>query len=110
MSFLLVAALPCLAVARFEWRTDVHPPMMGLASSPVNCTTDLASKAWVVENTWTEDEAGHLLVMADKVPTLKASDACGGHRCDKEACPCGCECGTASDPGLCYVPAAAHGG
>mmetsp|Transcript_4674 Transcript_4674/g.9477 ORF Transcript_4674/g.9477 Transcript_4674/m.9477 type:complete len:129 (+) Transcript_4674:31-417(+) len=35
---------------------------------------------------------------------LSAGDVCSGHRCDKEACPCGCECGTAADPGLCYVP------
>ena len=32
-------------------------------------------------------------------------DACSGHRCDTSACPCGCECGTAADPGLCFVPA-----
>jgi len=30
---------------------------------------------------------------------------CSGHRCDTDACPCGCECGTDQDPGLCYVPA-----
>jgi len=30
---------------------------------------------------------------------------CSGHRCDTLACPCGCECGTDADPGLCYVPA-----
>ena len=29
---------------------------------------------------------------------------CQGHRCDTAACPCGCECGTAADPGLCFVP------
>jgi len=36
-----------------------------------------------------------------------ADDACHGHRCDTSACPCGCECGTADDPGLCFVPEAA---
>lgn len=33
-----------------------------------------------------------------------AADSCSGHRCDSAACPCGCECGTSGDPGLCYVP------
>ena len=32
------------------------------------------------------------------------TNPCGGHRCDTVACPCGCECGTDKDPGLCYVP------
>ena len=36
-----------------------------------------------------------------------AHDVCTGHRCDTGACPCGCECGNATDPGVCYVPA--HG-
>ena len=35
-----------------------------------------------------------------------ANDVCTGHRCDTAACPCGCECGTAADPGLCFVPTA----
>merc|ERR1711959_127589 len=35
-----------------------------------------------------------------KVP----ANVCTGHRCDNAACPCGCECGTSDDPGLCYVP------
>tara|TARA_B100000795_G_scaffold65911_1_gene45000 strand:+ start:64 stop:1170 length:1107 start_codon:yes stop_codon:yes gene_type:complete len=34
----------------------------------------------------------------------KVTNPCFGHRCDTSACPCGCECGTASDSGLCYVP------
>jgi len=38
------------------------------------------------------------------VASMAYGDVCAGHRCDTEACPCGCECGTASDPGLCYVP------
>lgn len=33
-----------------------------------------------------------------------ADDVCKGHRCDTAACPCGCECGTKDNPGLCYVP------
>lgn len=36
---------------------------------------------------------------------LGASDTCGDARCDTAACPCGCECGNATDPGVCYVPA-----
>ena len=35
---------------------------------------------------------------------LSAGDVCTGHRCDTGACPCGCECGNLTDPGLCYVP------
>ena len=35
---------------------------------------------------------------------MRAENPCGGHRCDTEACPCGCECGNATDPGVCYVP------
>ena len=31
-------------------------------------------------------------------------DVCTGHRCDSSACPCGCECGSPTDPGLCFVP------
>lgn len=31
-------------------------------------------------------------------------DVCEGQRCDTTACPCGCECGNAADPGLCYAP------
>ena len=31
-------------------------------------------------------------------------DVCTGHRCDTAACPCGCECGSPTDPGLCFVP------
>eukprot|EP00929_Paragymnodinium_shiwhaense_P007837 TRINITY_DN111745_c0_g1_i1.p1 TRINITY_DN111745_c0_g1~~TRINITY_DN111745_c0_g1_i1.p1 ORF type:complete len:401 (+),score=71.70 TRINITY_DN111745_c0_g1_i1:107-1309(+) len=39
------------------------------------------------------------------VLTLASSeDPCGGHRCDSGACPCGCECGNATDPGVCYAP------
>mmetsp|Transcript_12749 Transcript_12749/g.40206 ORF Transcript_12749/g.40206 Transcript_12749/m.40206 type:complete len:197 (-) Transcript_12749:61-651(-) len=34
-----------------------------------------------------------------------SDDPCKGKRCDKDACPCGCECGKPSDPGLCYTPA-----
>ncbi|KAL1528735.1 hypothetical protein AB1Y20_010068 [Prymnesium parvum] len=33
------------------------------------------------------------------------ADVCGVARCDSSACPCGCECGNATDPGVCYVPA-----
>ena len=35
---------------------------------------------------------------------IEPVNPCGGHRCDTAACPCGCECGTPTDPGLCYVP------
>jgi len=38
------------------------------------------------------------------VTSVACADVCTGHRCDTEACPCGCECGTATDPGLCYAP------
>lgn len=31
-------------------------------------------------------------------------DLCVGHRCDTDACPCGCECGNSHDSGVCYVP------
>ena len=33
-----------------------------------------------------------------------ATDVCSGQRCDTAACPCGCECGTPTDPGLCFAP------
>lgn len=33
-----------------------------------------------------------------------APATCTGHRCDHIACPCGCECGTDKDPGLCFSP------
>jgi len=36
-------------------------------------------------------------------------DVCTGHRCDKAACPCGCECGTKEDPGICYTPTLERG-
>lgn len=37
-------------------------------------------------------------------PPGPPGNVCVGHRCDDRACPCGCECGTDKDPGLCYVP------
>ena len=39
-------------------------------------------------------------------PTKAPRSVCDGHRCDTGACPCGCECGNATDPGVCYPPAA----
>ena len=33
-----------------------------------------------------------------------SDSVCIGHRCDSSACPCGCECGSPTDPGLCFVP------
>jgi uncharacterized protein YbjT (DUF2867 family) len=36
--------------------------------------------------------------------SVPQNDVCTGKRCDTEACPCGCECGSPSDPGACYVP------
>ena len=35
---------------------------------------------------------------------LASNDVCKGQRCDTTACPCGCECGSPTDPGACYVP------
>ena len=35
---------------------------------------------------------------------LTTESVCQGQRCDTAACPCGCECGTSADPGLCFVP------
>ena len=37
-----------------------------------------------------------------------ADDPCTNSRCDIAACPCGCECGNATDPGVCYSPGAAE--
>jgi len=42
------------------------------------------------------------------VSLVSADDTCSGQRCDTAACPCGCECGTATDPGLCFVPPLGH--
>eukprot|EP00929_Paragymnodinium_shiwhaense_P041519 TRINITY_DN21554_c0_g1_i1.p1 TRINITY_DN21554_c0_g1~~TRINITY_DN21554_c0_g1_i1.p1 ORF type:complete len:399 (-),score=57.38 TRINITY_DN21554_c0_g1_i1:86-1282(-) len=46
--------------------------------------------------------AASLLSLALTLAT--SEDPCTGHRCDSGACPCGCECGNSSDPGVCYVP------
>jgi len=40
-----------------------------------------------------------------RAPSPGPEKVCLGKRCDTAACPCGCECGTDEDPGLCYVPA-----
>ena len=37
------------------------------------------------------------------------ASVCDNRRCDSGACPCGCECGTDADPGLCYAPPAFSG-
>ena len=50
---------------------------------------------------------GALVLLASVVSlelTLCDLDPCVGFRCDTGACPCGCECGNATDPGVCYVP------
>ena len=47
---------------------------------------------------------GRMIGISVGLAHRRASDPCVGHRCDDGACPCGCECGDNSDPGLCYVP------
>ena len=41
---------------------------------------------------------------SDHFDNAAPNDVCAGKRCDTSACPCGCECGTASDPGACFDP------
>ena len=45
-----------------------------------------------------------LLTVGSAFLVASSDDPCVGHRCDTDACPCGCECGNPTDPGLCYVP------
>ena len=45
-----------------------------------------------------------LIGVSDGLGRVGGNDVCEGHRCDTGACPCGCECGSDKDPGLCYVP------
>ena len=45
-----------------------------------------------------------LLCFAVLGGATSTDDVCTGHRCDSAACPCGCECGSPTDPGLCFVP------
>ena len=44
------------------------------------------------------------LLLTCTAASVLGLDTCGGNRCDTAACPCGCECGTPTDPGLCFVP------
>jgi hypothetical protein len=48
--------------------------------------------------------ATHLVGLSFSALEQTATDVCLGQRCDTAACPCGCECGTANDSGLCFVP------
>ena len=52
----------------------------------------------------------HTLSLLLSFAWAEPASVCDNRRCDSGACPCGCECGTAADPGLCYAPPAFSGG